>query len=209
MPPRSAGLGQRTVRGEQPLRRAGRCVPLHATRAWPRRPRRVLTPGMEVTTLTGCHARPPRALGGAGALQLSRAHPPGASLPAFAPRAEALLRGLLVAPAWPQAIEDVVVLLHRPPPVMALPVDGQTDFSNGRVTNDKCCMSRQSMIKLLWSRKPSSCRPRKSAYAPAEMSQQGGDHETPLAETASVAGASRRHATVGPSLVHCHDETFC
>jgi hypothetical protein len=61
-------------------------------------------------------------------------------------------------------------------------------------------MSRQSMLKLLWSRKPYSSRPQKSAYAPAEISQQGGYHETPLADTASVSGDSRRHATVGPRL---------
>jgi hypothetical protein len=121
MPPRSAGLGQRIVHGEQPLRLAGRGAPLHATLALTWRPLRVLTLGMEVAILTGFHARQPRALGDAGALQLIRAHPPGAILPAFAQHAEALLRGLLVTPAWPQAIEDVVVLLHRPPPVMRFP----------------------------------------------------------------------------------------
>ena len=78
--------------------------------------------------------------------------------------------------------------------------NGQKHFINGLVTNDKFCMSRQSTIKLLWSRKPYSSRPRKSAYAPAEISQQGGYHETPLVDTATVSGGSRRDATVGSRL---------
>src|SRR5262245_36315948 len=83
---------------------------------------------------------------------------------------------------------------------MALAIDRKEHLINGLVTNDKFCMSRQSQIKLRWSREPSRSRPRKSAYAPAEISQQGGYHETPLADTASVSGDGRRHATVGPRL---------
>src|SRR4030095_4707365 len=83
---------------------------------------------------------------------------------------------------------------------MALPIDRQKDLVNGLVTNDKFCLSRQSQIKLRWSRKPYRSRPRKSAYAHTETSQQGGYHEPPLADTASVSGGGRRHATVGPSL---------
>jgi hypothetical protein len=113
---------------------------------------------------------------------------------------EKLLRRLFVAAALHEDIEDVVVLVHRTPEVMALAIDGQKDFINGLVTNDKFCLSRQSQIKLYWSRKPYRSRPRKSAYAPAETSQQGGYHETPLADTASVSGDSRRYATVGPRL---------
>jgi IstB-like ATP binding protein len=80
------------------------------------------------------------------------------------------------------------------------PTGSGKTWINGLVTNDKFCMSRQSQITLHWSRKPYRSRPQKSAYAPAEMSQQGGYHETPLADTASVSGDSRRHASVGPSL---------
>jgi hypothetical protein len=44
---------------------------------------------------------------------------------------------------------------------------------NGLITNDKFCLTRQSQIKLQWSRKPYRFRPRKSAYALDETSHQG------------------------------------
>jgi hypothetical protein len=107
---------------------------------------------------------------------------------------------LAYSTALDQDVEDVIVLIDSAPQVMAFTIDGQEDFINALVTNDKFCMSRQSQMTLHWSRKPYRSRPLKSAYAPAEMSQQGGYHETPLADMASVSGDSRRHASVGPRL---------
>src|SRR5215831_13218113 len=83
---------------------------------------------------------------------------------------------------------------------MALTVDRQKHFINGLVTNDKFCMSRQSQIKLRWSRQLYRSRPRKSRYAPHETSHQGAYYETSVADTSTVSGVGRRGTTVGSSL---------
>ncbi len=51
MPSRSKVLGDRTVRGEKPLRMAGRFESLHAKLALTRWPMGVLTPVIEIATL--------------------------------------------------------------------------------------------------------------------------------------------------------------
>jgi hypothetical protein len=71
---------------------------------------------------------------------------------------------------------------------------------NGLITNDKFCLTRQSQIKLQWSRKPYRFRPRKSAYALDETAHQGAYHETPVADTSSVSDHGRRRTAIGPSL---------
>jgi hypothetical protein len=45
------------------------------------------------------------------------------------PLAEALLGGHLVPVTWPETVEYAAVLIHSPPEVMALPIDGETDCS--------------------------------------------------------------------------------
>ena len=87
---------------------------------------------------------------------------------------------------------------------MALPVNGQKYFINGLITNDKFCLIRHSQIKLRWSRNPYRFRPRKSQYAPDETSHQGGYHETPVADTASVSANRRRGTTLGSRLPVSH-----
>src|SRR5262245_17115569 len=89
---------------------------------------RVLTPVIEVATLAMFDPRQNLALRGAVALQFIRNYHPGDILAAFEQLAEELFRGLFVTPTLHQDIEDVVVLIHRTPQVMALPVDGQKDF---------------------------------------------------------------------------------
>src|SRR5215471_12911825 len=163
-------------------------------------PMGVLTPVIEIATLAMFHPGQDLPFGRAITLELVRDDHPWHVLQALEQLAKELLRRLLVAAALHQDVEDVVVLIYRAPEIMALPINRQKHFINGLVTNDKFCMSRQSQITLHWSRKPYHSHPRKSAYAPAEIAQQGGYHETPLADTASVSGDSRRHASVGPSL---------
>src|SRR5262249_20283520 len=102
--------------------------------------------------------------------------------------------------ALDQDVEDVVVLIDSAPQGMAFTIDGQEDFINGLVTNDKFCMSRQIQIKLRWSRQPYRFRPRNSRYAPHETSHQGAYHETSVADTSTVSGVGRRGTTVGSSL---------
>ena len=79
---------------------------------------------------------------------------------------------------------------------------GSMVLLNGLITNDKFCLTRQSQIKLQWSRKPYRFRPRKSAYALDETSHQGAYHETPVADTSSITDHGRRRTTMGPSLPH-------
>ena len=87
---------------------------------------------------------------------------------------------------------------------MALPVNGQKYFINGLITNDKFCLIRHSQIQLRWSRNPYRFRPRKSQYAPDETSHQGGYHETPVADTASVSANGRWGTTLGSRLPASH-----
>src|SRR5262245_35367743 len=87
---------------------------------------------------------------------------------------------------------------------MALSINRQKHFVNGLITNDKFCLIRRGQIKLQWSRNPYRFRPRKSQYAPDETSHQGGYHETPVADTASVSANGRRGTTLGSRLPVSH-----
>ena len=97
--------------------------PLHTPLELTRRPMGVLTPVIAIAALAMFDARQHLALRGAVALQFIRDHHPGDMLTACEQRAEELLRGLFVAPALHQDIEDVVVLIHRAPQVIALAID--------------------------------------------------------------------------------------
>src|SRR5919197_6016659 len=155
---------------------------------------------VEITALPVFHPGQDLALGRTVALELIRDDHPWHVLQALEQRAEKFLRGLLVAPALHQDVEDVVVLVDSTPQVMALPIDRQKDLVNGLSTNDKFCLIRHSQIKLRWSRHPYRFRPRKSQYAPDETSPQGGYHDTPVAETASGSANGRRGTTLGSRL---------
>jgi hypothetical protein len=71
---------------------------------------RVLTPVIEVATLTVFHARQYLTLRRAVAFELIRDNHPWDILTAFEQLAEELLRGLFVAPALHQDIEDGIPL---------------------------------------------------------------------------------------------------
>jgi hypothetical protein len=96
---------------------------LHATLALARGAMRVLTAMIERATLAMLHAREHLACGRAVALQLVRDDHAWHVLQALEQLAKALLCGLLMAPALHQAIQDVVVLVHRAPQIMALAMD--------------------------------------------------------------------------------------
>src|SRR5215510_4942388 len=115
---------------------------------------RVLAPVIEVTTLPVFYPRQYLALGCAITFQLIRNDDPRYVLQPLEQLTKKLLCRLFVAAALHEDIEDVVVLVHRTPEVMALAIDGQKDFINGLITNDKFCLIRHSQIKLRWSRHP-------------------------------------------------------
>ena len=101
------------------------CAPLHVVLALTRWPMGVLTPVVEITALAVLHARENLALRGTVALQCIGDDDPWDVLTPFEQRAEALLRGLFIAPALHQNIEDIVVLVHRPPQGMPLTMHGE------------------------------------------------------------------------------------
>jgi len=103
----------------------GGCEPVQAMRPLTRRAMGVLTPVVEITALAMVHSREHRACGGTGAVELIRDENAGHIPHALEPRAEERLRSLLAAPALPQDLTDVVVLIHRPPQVLTRAVDGQ------------------------------------------------------------------------------------
>ena len=91
--------------------------------ALPRRPMRVFTPVIEVATLTVFHAGQSLPLRRAVAFELIRDDHPWHIDEAFEQRAKELLRCLLVASTLDENVQDVVVLIHRTPQVIALTVN--------------------------------------------------------------------------------------
>ena len=84
---------------------------------------RILTPVIEIPTLAVLYPWEDLALCGTIALQFVRDDHPWDVLTSFEQLAEKLLRSLFVASALHQDIEDIVVLVHRSPQVMALTVN--------------------------------------------------------------------------------------
>jgi hypothetical protein len=103
------------MRGETALGVPGRLEPLH--------PALALTGGLvgifgtivQVTVLPMCHARHGLPLGGLIASQFIGHDDPREIHQALKELSEELLRGSPVAPRLDQNIEDVTLLLHRPP----------------------------------------------------------------------------------------------
>src|SRR5262249_54561565 len=104
------------------------CEPLHAILALPRGTMRILTPVVQIAALTMFHPEQDLTLGGTVALELIRNDDAWHVLQPLEQLAKELLRRRLIPPALDQDIEDVVVLIHGAPQVMALPVDRQKDL---------------------------------------------------------------------------------
>ena len=83
----------------------------------------VFTPVIEVATLTVFHAGQSLPLRRAVAFELIRDEHPWHIGEAFEQRAKELLRCLLVASTLDENVQDVVVLIHRTPQVIALTVN--------------------------------------------------------------------------------------
>src|SRR5262249_14844034 len=86
---------------------------------------RILTPVIEIAALAMLHPGQDVLFGRAVALQLIRNDDARDIPQALEQLAKKLLRGLLVAAALHQNVEDMIVLVDSAPQVMALPVDGQ------------------------------------------------------------------------------------
>jgi hypothetical protein len=120
---RSEVLGDGTIRGQKPVGVLWRLKPLHAPLPLARRLVGIFRPIIEVAVLPMFHTRQDLPLRSAVAFELVRDDHPRDVRRALEELAEELLRGLLVAPALDQNVEDVVVLVDSAPQVMALPID--------------------------------------------------------------------------------------
>jgi hypothetical protein len=120
MPSWAEVLGNGAIRRQKALGMARRCEPLHTTLALACRTMRVLAPVIEVAALTVFDPRQYLALGCAITVALIRHDDPWHIRQALEELPEALLRGPLVTPILDEDIQDVVVLIHRAPQVMAL-----------------------------------------------------------------------------------------
>jgi hypothetical protein len=125
MPPRAEVLGNGSIGREKTLGMTGRLEPLHTTLTLARGAMRVFAPIVEITALTMFHPWQKLTFGGTIARELIRDDHPWHVLQAFEQLAKELLRGLLVATALHQDIEDVVILIHGTPQIMTLAVDRQ------------------------------------------------------------------------------------
>src|SRR5882724_4983257 len=122
---------------------------LHATLALARGAMRVLTVIIEIATLAMLHARENLAFGRAVALQFVRDDHARHVLQALEQLAKELLHGLLMAPALHQDIQDVVVLAHRAPQIMALAIDRSNHFIHINTFAKMCPLERASLVVLL------------------------------------------------------------
>ena len=101
---------------------------LHTPLALPRQPMRVLAPVIEIVALAVLHAREDLALRGTVAFELIGNDHSGDVQQALEGFAKELLCRLLVASPLYEDVQDVVVLIHHAPEVMALTVNGQKHF---------------------------------------------------------------------------------
>jgi hypothetical protein len=124
MPTWSKVLGNRSIRGEKALGVAWRFEPLHAPLPLARGLMRVLRTVVEGAVLAMLYPGQHLALRRAVALELIRDQHPGDILTAFEERAEERLGGVLVAPPLHEDVEHHAVLIHRPPQIVPLLVDG-------------------------------------------------------------------------------------
>jgi hypothetical protein len=128
MPPRSGVLGYGTKGGEEALGLPGRFKSLPAPLPLAGGLVRVRGAVLEIAMLAMFHARQEFSFGGIVASQSVCDHHSWHVPHTLERVAEERVRGDLVAPALDQDIEPMPVLIHRPPQMMALPIDRQKDL---------------------------------------------------------------------------------
>jgi hypothetical protein len=119
-------LGNGAIRGEEALRMPGGFKPLHPSLPLAGRLMRVLRAVIEVAVLAMFHTREDVLLCRAIAFQLIRDDHARYIRQLLEEFAEELLRRFLVPPMLDENIQDVAVLINRPPQVMPCAIDPQT-----------------------------------------------------------------------------------
>src|SRR5215813_11283780 len=123
MPSGAEVLSDGSIRRQKALGMSRRFKPLHAILALACGAMRVLTAVVEIAAPAVFDSGQDLALRRAIALELIRDDDPRDIPQALEQLAKKLLRRVLIPPAVDQDIEDIVVLVHRPPQVMPLTMD--------------------------------------------------------------------------------------
>jgi hypothetical protein len=129
--PRSEVLGEGTIGRKKALGVSWRFELLHASFPLTRGLVRIFRPITEVAMLSMFHTGQDLALRRAIARQFIRNDHPrhvGQALQQFA---KELLRGLSIPPPLYENIQDMAVLIHRPPEIVTCTVDGEEDLIEG------------------------------------------------------------------------------
>jgi hypothetical protein len=122
---RSEMLGDGTIRGEEPLRLPGRLGPLHPPLPLAGGLMGVLRAVIEIPVLAVLHARQYLPLGRTIAFELVRDDHPRNILAALEQLAEELLGRVRVTPTLDPDIQDMIVLIQRPPPIVVCATNRQ------------------------------------------------------------------------------------
>src|SRR5262245_59429106 len=121
-------LGDGTIGGEEPLGVSGGLKPLHPSLTLAGRLVGVLGAVIEISMLPMVHPRQEFPFGRPVAFQLaSDEHPWHIGQP-LQQLAKELLGGCLVSPGLHENIEDVPVLIHRPPEIVTFTADREKDL---------------------------------------------------------------------------------
>jgi hypothetical protein len=149
MPPRLEVLREGTIRREEALGVTRGFEPLQAPLSLAGGLMGMFRTVVEVAVLAMFDAGQEFPLGRSLTLEFSR-HDHARHVPApFEELAETLLRGLLVSTALDKHIQDRAVLIHRPPEVVALALDGEKDLiERSRVTGLRTPMAELIGILL-------------------------------------------------------------
>jgi hypothetical protein len=121
-------LSHGAIRGEEVLRVPGGFKPLYPSLPVAGRLMRVLRAVIEVAVLAMFHARQNLPLGCTIAFEFIRDDHPWRTGQFFEQLAEEFLRGVLVPPMLHENIQDMAVLIHRPPQIVALLVERAQDL---------------------------------------------------------------------------------
>jgi hypothetical protein len=138
MPSRPTVSCDRPIRGEQALRVPGRLEALPAPLPLARGLVGMLRTGVERAMLAMFHPWREFPLRRTIALQWIRDHPPRHRRQPFEEPAEERLRRLLIPAALHENIQDMAILIDRPPHIGRFPVDAEKDFIQvSRVTRPR------------------------------------------------------------------------
>ena len=123
MTARAKVVGNGTIGGQEPLGMSRGLEPLHPPLTLARGLVRVLGAVIYIAVLAMLDAGQHLALGGAVALELVSDDDPWDVLTAFEQLAEELLGRLLIPPALDEDVEDIPLLIHSPPEIVAFIVN--------------------------------------------------------------------------------------